>query len=138
MHERAIKIIGRLGTTTQLCNEISIINQNPNHSDSAGYHDSVTVLDSQHGDSAGTSRISDYRNAAIHSLHKSDFQLISALHNRNLLQDWYEMKELFERIPTLPRTRKPVARINGKLPEKLTVNSNHGFEKMNESWENNC
>ncbi|KZV23542.1 hypothetical protein F511_02028 [Dorcoceras hygrometricum] len=37
----------------QLCNKISIINQNPNHSDSAGYHDSVTTSNYEHGDSAG-------------------------------------------------------------------------------------
>ncbi|KZV50397.1 hypothetical protein F511_35380 [Dorcoceras hygrometricum] len=55
------RIIGRQSTTTQLFNTISIINQNPNHSDSAGYHDSVTTLDSPHGDSASTSRLSDYR-----------------------------------------------------------------------------
>ncbi|KZT76341.1 hypothetical protein F511_46634 [Dorcoceras hygrometricum] len=40
------------------------------------------------------------------------------------LQYWYEMKELFKRFPTLPQTRKTVAEINGKLPEKLTMNSN--------------
>ncbi|KZV35956.1 formin-like protein 6 [Dorcoceras hygrometricum] len=55
------RIIGWQGTTTQLCNKISIINQNPNHSNSAGYHGSVTTLDSQHDDSAGTSRLSNHR-----------------------------------------------------------------------------
>ncbi|KZV47059.1 thiamine pyrophosphokinase 2-like [Dorcoceras hygrometricum] len=38
-----IKNIGKQGTTTQLCNIISRNHQNPNHSDSAGYHDSVTT-----------------------------------------------------------------------------------------------
>ncbi|KZV38989.1 hypothetical protein F511_39026 [Dorcoceras hygrometricum] len=46
---------------TQLWNEISIINQYPNHSDSAGYRDTATTLDSQHDDSAGKSRLSDYQ-----------------------------------------------------------------------------
>ncbi|KZV14401.1 hypothetical protein F511_43425 [Dorcoceras hygrometricum] len=39
----------------------SIINHNPNHSDSVGYRDPATTLDSQHGDSAGKSRLSDYQ-----------------------------------------------------------------------------
>ncbi|KZV23572.1 hypothetical protein F511_36576 [Dorcoceras hygrometricum] len=55
------RIIGKKGTTTQLCSKISMNNQNPNQSDSAGYHDSVTTMDSQHGDSAGKSRLNDYQ-----------------------------------------------------------------------------
>ncbi|KZV52971.1 hypothetical protein F511_21622 [Dorcoceras hygrometricum] len=35
--------------------------KNPNHNDSAGYHDSVTILDSEHGDSTGKLRLSDYQ-----------------------------------------------------------------------------
>ncbi|KZV36009.1 hypothetical protein F511_33745 [Dorcoceras hygrometricum] len=41
------RIIGNQGTSAQLAIKISINNQNPNHSDSAGNHDSVKALDSQ-------------------------------------------------------------------------------------------
>ncbi|KZV19771.1 Cysteine-rich receptor-like protein kinase [Dorcoceras hygrometricum] len=55
------RIIDKQGTTTQLYNKISIDHQIPNHSDSAGNHDSATALDSQNGDLASKSRLGDYR-----------------------------------------------------------------------------
>ncbi|KZV39054.1 dentin sialophosphoprotein-like [Dorcoceras hygrometricum] len=67
----AMNNVGNQGTTTQLCNQISIINQNPNHSDSAGYRDLATTLDSQHDDSAGKWRLNDYHIVREHSSNSS-------------------------------------------------------------------
>ncbi|KZV49425.1 hypothetical protein F511_36638 [Dorcoceras hygrometricum] len=39
------------------------------------------------------------------------------------LQKWYGMEELPDRSPTLPKTYQTIAGNDGKLPEKLTVNS---------------
>ncbi|KZV35347.1 hypothetical protein F511_23816 [Dorcoceras hygrometricum] len=47
---------------------------------------------------------------------------VSQLANHSL-QKWYGMEELLERSPTLPQTYQTIAGNDGKLPEKLTVNS---------------
>ncbi|KZV43895.1 hypothetical protein F511_34950 [Dorcoceras hygrometricum] len=52
-------------------------------------------------------------------------------------QKRYRMKELFERSPTLPRMGKTVAGINGKRPEKVTVNSTKGLKKTENEVERN-
>ncbi|KZV45156.1 hypothetical protein F511_22087 [Dorcoceras hygrometricum] len=41
----------------------------------------------------------------------------------NRPQEWYKMKELLKRSPTLPRTNQTTASNDGNSPEKLTVNS---------------
>ncbi|KZV36165.1 hypothetical protein F511_22833 [Dorcoceras hygrometricum] len=45
-------------------------------------------------------------------------------------QDGYRMKELFERSPTLPQTRRTVVGVDGKWPEKVTVNSDKGARNL--------
>ncbi|KZV49688.1 palladin-like [Dorcoceras hygrometricum] len=52
------------------------------------------------------------------------------------LQKWYGMEELLERSPTLPRTYQTVAGNDENSSEKLTVNSNLGFEAKSNNWEN--
>ncbi|KZV44636.1 hypothetical protein F511_26095 [Dorcoceras hygrometricum] len=49
----------------------------------------------------------------------------------NSSHEWYRMKELHKRSPTLPLTSKKVAGNDGNSPEKLTVNSSQGFEAKN-------
>ncbi|KZV49094.1 hypothetical protein F511_43842 [Dorcoceras hygrometricum] len=51
------------------------------------------------------------------------------------LTSW--VKELSKRIPTLPHTKEKTAGSDGKLPEKLTVNSALGFEKQRMKVERN-
>ncbi|KZV20349.1 hypothetical protein F511_41738 [Dorcoceras hygrometricum] len=45
-----------------------------------------------------------------------------------------KVKELSKRIPTLPHSKEKKAGSNGKLPEKLTVNSALGFENRERSF----
>ncbi|KZV48011.1 hypothetical protein F511_21131 [Dorcoceras hygrometricum] len=118
---RLPRIIGEQGTTTQLCNKISIDHHNPNHSDSAGYHDSTTELDSQHGDSAGKSRLSDYRiskKQAQYAMHECKKTLNDTYNKNQLLACkrngrtvWSELAKTFERYKYDAPTRQADPRL---------------------------
>ncbi|KZV06626.1 pentatricopeptide repeat-containing protein-like [Dorcoceras hygrometricum] len=63
-----------------------------------------------------------------YEMHELNQQLRASAPANNSLQKGYRMKDLLKRSPTIPRTYQTVAGNDGNSPDKLTVNSNLGFE----------
>ncbi|KZV47737.1 hypothetical protein F511_11940 [Dorcoceras hygrometricum] len=87
---------------------------------------------------ASWNKISSQENEVLPELRnaRTKQQLRAFAPSNNSLQKWYGMEELLKRSPTLPRTYQKVVGNDGNSPEKLTVNSNLGFEAKRNNREN--